>query len=98
MNEATLFNNDLTKEYIDKIEDLSSSEVARVRVYLKNRYSLSIIKKCMAHSADKRLFEIAPIDKSGYPNGKLLNFEYADVEGYLTEEQVIKRIIQLAKK
>lgn len=98
MKAVTFYNNELIKNYIGKFEDLSSNEVARMRIHLKNGYALSIIRSFGKYGADEGLFEIAPLSKTGNLDGELLNFECDDVKGHLTKEQVFEYLIQLAKK
>lgn len=82
---------------IDRIENLSDSYMTRMRVYLKNGYSLSIIRGEFSYGGNQGLFEIAPFDKNEVMDGKLLNFDYDDVEGYLSKEDVLKKLIQLSE-
>lgn len=99
MNSIVIYNNlPGIKKAINKIEDLSDSLTKRIRIYFNNGLQLSIIQGETTYGGKFGLFEIAPFDKNGDMNGKILNFEYDDVEGFLTKEDVFKRIIQIANK
>ena len=70
----------------------------RARICFKNGYQLSIVRGSFTYGYEDGLFEIAPIDKDGYMDGGLLNIDGDDVEGWLTKEDVISKIIEMANK
>jgi len=57
---------------------------------------LSIIRGEYSYGGSSGLFEIAPINKDGELDGKVLGIVDNDVEGWLTKEYVIERIKKIA--
>ena len=77
------------------IQAIESDSPNRVLVKFKNGYSLSIINT--GYGYDDCPYEIAPIDHHGKMNGSLLGIEYDDVLGYLSEQDVIQYLNQMAQ-
>ena len=75
---------------IKNMIDNSDNNVARLRVYFKNGYGISIIRGLGSYGNEKDLFEIAPLNKDDCLDGSLLKLD-DDVEGWLTEEDVLER-------
>ncbi len=84
-------------EEIKKLEGRSDSFMNRLRVYFKNGLQLSVIKGDTSYGGNQDLFEIAPFNLEGNLDGSILNIENDDVEGFLTEEDVIDRINKMAQ-
>ena len=86
---------DLMYNYIKEVRDNSNSFMKRVRVSFLNGYSISIVSDEFSYWGKRGLYEIAYFDKDGNMNGGLLNIEYD--EGYLSKNDVLDRMAQLAK-
>lgn len=69
------------------------SGIKRIRVELNNDWEVSVITGGPLHggNVEGRLFEIAPIDPDGY----LID---AEVQGYLTSEKVVDKILEIATR
>ena len=79
-------------DFIDRIEDKSDSLITRYRVYMKNGYSVSVIRGFGTYGAEENLFEVAVYDK----NGQMLPlFDGDAVQGWLTEQEVVDIIINV---
>ena len=67
--------------------------INRIRIELNNDWEVSVITGGPLHGGNAKgeLFEIAPIDPEGY----LVNTE---VEGYLTSEKVVDKILEIATR
>ena len=75
---------------VSRVIDNSDSSVGmkRLRVIFKNGYGISIIQGSWSYGGKDGLFEIAPLDKDGELNGKLIGVDWDDVIGHLNESEV----------
>jgi len=103
MADLALMKNDLSKN--DKVKGVtfsSDENFNRMRVVFNNGYELSIVNGTGSYGGNEGLYEIAPVNKKGNLDGRLLNDEDKgdDVCGYCDEEKVkmyINKIASLTK-
>ena len=77
------FSSMLCSSTIDRVENNSSGQNRRARIYFKNGHELSVISGLTSFGGDEGLFEIMPSDESFFDEG-----EGDYVLGYLTAERV----------
>lgn len=86
------------KNEIVDIADLSDSLTRRLRLIFKNGFGISIIRGEYSYGGNQGLYEIAPLDREGNLDGTILDIEGDDVEGHLSEAEVIEKIKIIANK
>jgi hypothetical protein len=92
----TLRQNNLA-DYISRTDDNSDPFMSRLLITFKNGYKLSVIRGEYSYVGEDGLFEIAPKHPDGRMDGALLGFECDDVQGHLTEAEVMEKALILAK-
>ena len=88
-----------SKVFGDTVSDIYRNDddmFKRLRIKFVNGYQLSIITGPLSYGGDQGLFEIAPFNKEGELDGKLLNLIGDDVIGYLTDKEVMEYARQLS--
>lgn len=95
MNQLVPSNLSLLSDKITNIDNFSSLYIKRLHVCFSNGYALSIVFGLLTRGFEEGLYEIAPLNKKREFDKSLLSFD-GDVRGYLTKDEVIKYIRQMA--
>ena len=82
----------IPKKY--KFDNCSDEFSERVRIYLSNGYSLSVIRGQYTYGGSEGLFEIALFNKDeiSYDDPNDTEGVFCDVIGYLTQDEVKKHL------
>lgn len=78
----------IKESLVQDIQNLSDSQVTRLRITFKNGRGLSIIRGGDSMGFSENLFELATMNARG---------EFTSVEGYKTEEDVREYIEKVSK-
>ena len=78
----------IKESLVQDIQNLSDSQITRLRITFKNGRGLSIIRGEGTMGFSENLFELATITAKG---------EFSSVEGYKTEEDVREYIERVSK-
>jgi len=80
---------ELLKDYTTEPGETFNNQI---KMIFDNGLILSIVSGEYSYGGKEGLFEIAPINLEGELDGSLLDISGDDVEGWLTEEVVMKRV------